>query len=116
MEHTLKIAFVVSDGPEITVRELAWAFDFVADCITQLISKFSERVADSERERKALKVLAALRGGELTKSELTRKLQSFSNAEREDLLASLEESGQIYKRMIVTEGAKKSTILYGIQD
>lgn len=121
MEHTLKVSLVVADGLEIEVRDLFWAFEFVADCMNSLIEKFGERVADSDRERKMLRVLMVIKehvqlNGEMSKSQLTRKTQSLTNSEREDVIESLVETDEIYIRRVRMEGAKSDTTLYGIKE
>lgn len=107
MEHTLKVALTVADGEEITVTDLFWAFEFVSTCLNSLVAKFRDRVADSENERALLKVKRIITesSSPITHSELVRKTQWVkSRKEREELLATLLDMGDVYIETLRTGG------------
>ena len=102
-EHLQKIALVVSDGQEIGIKELSWAFDFVSYAIDNFVKTFGDKVADSPREKIVQKVIICLAQGEITKRELVRKTQWLSQVQREDIISGLIEAGRVHVRTQVVE-------------
>lgn len=98
LEHTIKIALVVSGDKAIGEEELTWAAQFVATCIMDFIETLKRDCGASEREKQSKKVLNVIvKFGVITQRDLTRRTQFLKHKEREEMLEDLVGSGQIRK-------------------
>ena len=115
-ENTAKLAMLtaVSRNPAAPIteaRDIAWAARLVEHCIGTLLREADRRVADNETEARHKKMLEVIRAGRrLSRTELVRKTQFLSRREREEILASLTESGLVIAQ--IEAGVTKSTTYY----
>jgi hypothetical protein len=116
VEHAWKIACIaaVADNPRapmITLEHAQYGIALSSWSTNWLASKAGDHVADSDFGKKLNKVLEILRhagSGGLDKGELTRATSRMLSGtrERDDIIANLEESGQVVVRSIDTTKAK----------
>ena len=115
-ENTAKLAMLaaISRNPAAPVthaKDVTWAAGLVEHCIGTLLCEADRRVADNDVEARHKKMLEVIRSGKrLSRSDLVRKTQFLSRREREDILASLTESGLVIAQ--VEAGVTKSTTFY----
>jgi hypothetical protein len=110
-ENTIKVALIHAISrrpadPTIAVQDLQWARQLVEYCITSLLDEASRHVADNETENQHKKVLEVIRKAGrkgVSKSELYRKTMFVSKRQREEILNSLQESGNV---LVVREQTK----------
>lgn len=111
-EQASKLALVASvDRPHgsmvIDGDAMRWACQLVEVLIDGLVTLTSNRVANSDHERDALKLLDAIRkGGDegIAMQSLARACRSIKSRERKELLADLIESGQVIRETRTTSG------------
>jgi hypothetical protein len=102
-ENTAKVALIKAVSadplhPIIRFEDAAWARDVVAHCVATLLTQANRHLADNDTERNHKRVLEVIRsaGAEgLTKNELVRRTQFLDKRQRDDVVATLIESGQI---------------------
>lgn len=115
-ENTAKLAMLaaISRNPAAPItdaRDVIWAAGLVEHCIGTLLREADRRVADNEIEARHKKMLEVIRAGRrLSRSDLVRKTQFLSRREREEILASLTESGLVTAQ--IEAGGTKSTTYY----
>lgn len=113
MEHTLKVALVVADGIKIDVPEIWWAFEFVSTCISSLVEKFGERVAENTNDKIVKRVYGCIqRKGQITHSDLVRNTNGISTREREEAIETLIQSESIEKVTDCLPGSSKMKTFY----
>jgi hypothetical protein len=120
-ENAMKLALVraVSRNPawpEIGVDDVAWGRALAMHCIDTLLREAENNVAESEYEAKLKRVLACIRKhGPISSREMIKKSASLSQRERQDILSTLLDSGQI-TRTEIAPGPKggRPTIRYSI--
>lgn len=97
-EHVAKLALVVTDGDETGEREVRWAHRLVQTQCQNMVNLIEARLYQNEQERVTKRVLrhirAAGRGG-ITRSELTNLTFDLKKRERDEVLDTLVESGQV---------------------
>lgn len=117
LEHTLKVALTVTDGTEIGLLELGWSFELVSDCLTNLISKFDDRVSESVSDKHEKRVLQCVkRRGRVTHSDLIRVTKGMSARERKDAIATLIESNEIVRFAEKLNGSRQRTVIYALSN
>jgi hypothetical protein len=102
-ENTIKVALIHAisrnpGDPIIAVGDLQWARRLVEYCITSLLDEASRHVADNETENQHKKVLEVIRKAGrkgISKRDLYRKTFFVSKRQREEILNSLQESGNV---------------------
>ena len=102
-ENALKLALIVAVGrdpvrPEIDITAADWAIDFVRHYAQRTMEAVDRHVADTETEAhlKRLKEIVRAAGAKgITKSEVTRASQWLKSRDRDEILLTLIESGDI---------------------
>lgn len=113
-ENALKLALIVAVGrdpvtPEIDITAANWAIDFVRHYAQQTMEAVERHVADTETEAhlKRLKEIIRASGAKgITKSEITRASQWLKSRDRDEILLTLIESGDITTGMRDTGGRR----------
>jgi hypothetical protein len=106
-ENAAKLALIVAVGrdpvaPVIGLEDAVWSIDFVRHHARQTIEAVERHVADTETEAnvKRIKEIIRLAGAKgITKSELTRASQWLRARDRDDILLTLLESGDVITGM-----------------
>ncbi len=102
-ENALKLALIVAVGrdpanPEIDLSAADWAIDFVRHYARQTMEAVERHVADTETEAhlKRLKEIIRAAGAKgIAKSEITRASQWLKSRDRDEILLTLIESGDV---------------------
>lgn len=102
-ENAAKVALVLAVGrdsvhPVIRLEDAVWAIDFVRHFARRTIDAVERHVADTETEAHLKRVREIIRkagAAGVTKSELTRASQWLRARDRDDILLTLVESGDI---------------------
>ncbi len=102
-ENALKLALIVAvgrdpDRPEIDITATDWAIGFVRHYAQRTMEAVERHVADTETEAhlKRLKEIVRAAGARgITKSEVTRASQWLKSRDRNEILETLIESGDI---------------------
>lgn len=102
-ENALKLALIVAVGrdpvrPEIDITAAVWAIGFVRHYARRTMEAVERHVADTETEAhlKRLKEIVRAAGPKgITKSEITRASQWLKSRDRDEILLTLIESGDI---------------------
>ncbi|GGC16269.1 DNA primase [Marivita lacus] len=102
-ENALKLALIVAVGrdptrPEIEITVAEWAITFVRHYAQRTMEAVERHVADTETEAhlKRLKEIIRAAGAKgITKSEITRVSQWLKSRDRDEILLTLIESGDI---------------------
>ena len=113
-ENASKLALIVAVGrdpvaPVIGLEDAVWAIDFVRHYARRTIDAVERHVADTETEAnvKRIKEIIRLAGAKgITKSELTRASQWLRARDRDDILLTLIESGDVETGMRETRGRR----------
>lgn len=113
-ENSLKLALIVAVGrdpahPEIDLTAADWAIDFVRYFAQRTMAAVERHVADTEVEAhlKRLKEIIRNAGAKgITKSEITRASQWLKSRDRNEILETLIESGDITTGMRETGGRR----------
>ena len=113
-ENALKLALIVAVGrdparPEIDITAADWAIDFVRYYAQRTMAAVERHVADTETEAhlKRLKEIIRAAGSKgITKSEITRASQWLKSRDRNEILETLIESGDITTGMRDTGGRR----------
>ena len=102
-ENAAKVALVLAVGrdavqPIIRLEEAVWAIDFVRHFARRTIDAVERHVADTETEahlKRLREIIRKAGSAGVTKSELTRASQWLRARDRDDILLTLVESGDI---------------------
>ncbi|MDG4574458.1 MAG: PriCT-2 domain-containing protein [Defluviicoccus sp.] len=102
-ENTAKVALIKAVSadpvhPIIRLEDATWARDVVDHCVATLLTQANRHLAENDTERNHKRMLEVVRsaGAEgLTKNELVRRTQFLDKRQRDDVIATLIESGQI---------------------
>ncbi|UYP69685.1 YfjI family protein [Thalassobacter stenotrophicus] len=102
-ENALKLALIVAVGrdstnPAIDLSAADWAIDFVRHYARQTMEAVERHVADTETEAhlKRLKEIIRAAGAKgIAKSEITRASQWLKSRDRDEILLTLIESGDV---------------------
>jgi len=113
-ENALKLALIVAVGrdparPEIDITATDWAINFVRYYAQRTMAAVERHVADTETEAhlKRLKEIIRAAGSKgITKSEITRASQWLKSRDRNEILETLIESGDITTGMRETGGRR----------
>ena len=113
-ENALKLALIVAVGrdparPEIEITAADWAISFVRHYAQRTMEAVERHVADTETEAhlKRLKEIIRASGAKgITKSEITRASQWLKSRDRDEILLTLIESGDITTGMRDTGGRR----------
>lgn len=113
-ENAMKLAMIravcrAPADPVVTERDARWAWTLAQHCLDTVLRDADRYLADNETEAKHKRVLAIItRAGieGISKSQLTRSTQFLTTRERNEIVASLAESGQIVVREIPTRTRK----------
>ncbi|MFN4143978.1 PriCT-2 domain-containing protein [Aestuariivirga sp.] len=113
-ENAMKLALIVAVGrdpsrPVIELRDTEWAIGFVRHFAKRTMDAVERHVADTETEAHLKRIREIIRaaGSEgVSKSEITRASQWLKARDRDDILATLIESGDIMPVMRNTAGRK----------
>lgn len=113
-ENALKLALIVAVGrdpvqPQIDITATDWAIDFVRYYAQRTMAAVERHVADTETEAhlKRLKEIIRAAGSKgITKSEITRASQWLKSRDRNEILETLIESGDITTGMRETGGRR----------
>lgn len=113
-ENALKLALIVAVGrnptqPEIDITATDWAIGFVRHYARRTMEAVERHVADTETEAhlKRLKEIIRAAGAKgITKSEVTRASQWLKARDRDEILLTLIESGDITTGMRETGGRR----------
>lgn len=113
-ENAAKVALVLAVGrdavkPVIRVVDAVWAIDFVRHFARRTIDAVERHVADTETEahlKRLREIIRKAGTAGVTKSELTRASQWLRARDRDDILLTLVESGDIVPVEQETGGRK----------
>jgi hypothetical protein len=113
-ENAMKLALIVAVGrdaarPVIELHHAEWAIRFVRHFAGRTMEAVERHVADTETEahlKRLREIIRVAGGGGLTKSELTRASQWLKARDRDDILNTLIESGDIKLAMRETSGRR----------
>ena len=113
-ENALKLALIVAVGrdpiaPQIDITATDWSIGFVRHYAQRTMEAVERHVADTETEAhlKRLKEIIRAAGAKgITKSEITRASQWLKSRDRNEILETLIESGDITTAMRETGGRK----------
>ena len=113
-ENALKLALIVAVGrdparPEIDITATDWAIGFVRHYAQRTMEAVERHVADTEIEAhlKRLKEIIRAAGAKgITKSDVTRASQWLKSRDRDEILETLIESGDITTGMRETGGRR----------
>jgi hypothetical protein len=113
-ENALKLALIVAVGrdptnPAIDLSAADWAIDFVRHYARRTIAEVERHVADTETEahlKRLKEVIRAAGSTGITKSEVTRASQWLKSRDRNEILETLIESGDITTGMRDTGGRR----------
>ena len=113
-ENALKLALIVAVGrdpiaPQIDITATDWSIGFVRHYAQRTMEAVERHVADTETEAhlKRLKEIIRTAGAKgITKSEITRASQWLKSRDRNEILETLIESGDITTAMRETGGRK----------
>ena len=113
-ENALKLALIVAVGrdparPEIEITAAEWAISFVRHYAQRTMEAVERHVADTETEAhlKRLKEIIRASGAKgIAKSEITRASQWLKSRDRDEILLTLIESGDITTGMRDTGGRR----------
>lgn len=113
-ENAAKLALIVAVGrdpaaPVIRLDDAIWAIDFVRHYARRTIEAVERHVADTETEAnvKRIREIIRIAGAKgVTKSELTRASQWLRARDRDDILLTLIESGDVITMEQETGGRK----------
>ena len=102
-ENTAKVALIKAVSadparPMIRLEDAEWARDVVAHCVETLLTEAERHLADNDTERNHKRVLEIIRNAGaagLTKNDLVRRTQFLDKRQRDDVIETLVESGQI---------------------
>jgi hypothetical protein len=105
-ENTAKVALIKSvsanpQAPVIRLEDAAWARLVVERCLTTMVTEAERHIAENRTQAYHQKVLRLIQGaGEagLTRSEITRRTQYLDLRQREEILVTLVEAGEIELR------------------
>ncbi len=95
-----KLALVRACGirttePEITGDDARWGASTAWALMSKFLEKIHGRVAENKTESHSIRVLEIIKRKPITKSQLTSKTQWLKRADRNDILGSLIEAGQV---------------------
>lgn len=115
-ENAQKLALIIAVGrdpenPEISSSDAEWAIGFVRHFTSQTRVAIERFVADNETEahHKRLKELIRAAGpAGMTKSQITRSSQWLKARDRDEILLSLMESGEVVSEGVRTKGRQGS--------
>lgn len=113
-ENAAKVALVLAVGrdavqPVIRMEDAVWAIDFVRHFARRTIDAVERHVADTETEahlKRLREIIRKAGAAGMTKSELTRASQWLRARDRDDILLTLVESGDIVTVEQETGGRK----------
>lgn len=102
-ENALKLALIIAVGrdpekPEIDLSATDWAIDFVRHYAQRTMAAVERHVADTETEahlKRLKEIIRAVGSKGITKSEITRASQWLKSRDRNEILETLIESGDI---------------------
>jgi hypothetical protein len=102
-ENALKLALIVAVGrdpvrPEIEITAAEWAISFVRHYAQRTMEAVERHVADTETEAHLKRLKEIIRGSGakgITKSEITRASQWLKSRDRDEILLTLIEGGDI---------------------
>jgi len=94
-EHTLKLALTVSDGEEIGVEEMLWAYTFVLESLTCSCQMFTMHAHEDLTSKRMVLILDYIKEkGKVDRSTLGRKFRWLRDY-KPCILESLVENGEI---------------------
>lgn len=104
--NALKLALIRAAGlsverPLITREDAAWGCELALYLADSMAWRILAHVAENQQERNVKKVAAIIRAaGEagITRNELTRRTQWARSSDREDMLRTLGQSGEVFVR------------------
>ena len=113
-ENALKLALIVAVGrdptsPVIDITDAEWAIGFVRHFASRTMEAVERHVADTETEahlKRIREIIRAAGNDGITKSEITRGSQWLKARDRDEILLTLIESGDITTAMRDTGGRK----------
>jgi len=118
--HAIQLALVRAAGqaepwegelPEIGRDDAEWGAELALYLVESMAEEVGDHVGDSEHETRVRKARAWLRKkGGATKSAFTRAHQSWSPRERDDVLKSLEDGGEVERAKVATKGRPREVI------
>ena len=113
-ENAAKLALIVAVGrdphaPSIRIEDAVWSIDFVRHHARRTIEAVERHVADTETEASVKRLREIIRkagAGGITKSDITRASQWIRARDRDDILLTLIESGDVTTAMRETGGRR----------
>jgi hypothetical protein len=117
-ENALKLALIVAVGrdptsPVIDITDAEWAIGFVRHFASRTMEAVERHVADTETEahlKRIREIIRAAGNDGITKSEITRGSQWLKARDRDDILVTLIESGDI--KPVMRGSATKQAMVY----
>ncbi len=109
-----KIALIrsASDDPDraIGVGDVAWARDLVVWCLERTMIEAASRLSDSAQEalvKRVLRIIVESGPDGVTINTLTRRTQWLRRSDRQDILLTLQDSGEILVQQEAGEGSAR---------
>lgn len=104
------------ESPAIDLEAATWACELAEYNTRRLLYLASQWVADSDFDKRQLRVVRFVRekGGQVSRSQLTRLLQREPKRQREELIENLVETGQLSLELVTQPGRGKTKTLYVI--
>jgi hypothetical protein len=111
-EHAIKLALVAQRDSMIDLEAWAWAEMTALYCSDYLVDAVRRHVSSSKVEADTKFVLRLLESGPLSQNELTRRTQKLSRRERQDIIGTLIDSGEVevIKEKAEGEGKRPRTM------
>ena len=107
----------VSELNDITAKEALYGVEFIELAMKRTISAVADQLADNEQDHLTKKVLRIINDSKtegISKKILTRKTQFLRKRDRDDILITLTDSGQIIlKEMKMTSKGFTTSLYYG---
>ena len=101
-EHADRLALIKAcsrtQTPQITVEDATWAINLARHLLNTQLYNASSRMTETKQEENTVAMLEAIREQKtkgITRSDLTRKFKRFRLNERNDIINTLLESGEI---------------------
>lgn len=109
----------VSELNDITAKEALYGVEFIELAMKRTISAVADQLADNEQEHLTKKVLRIINDSKtegISKKVLTRKTQFLRKRDRDDILITLIDSGQIIlKEMKMTSKGFTTNLYFGFK-
>lgn len=104
------------DLVEVDAADMTWGIELSTWCADTVLRRASAEIGDSEHDKCCKQAIAWLaeRGGVARKNDLTRRFQHWGPRGREDVMATLVESGQVREMKERAQGRGRPAVVYAL--